>query len=224
MNHKGVIFDFFGVISSEIAPFWFAKYFPQDQIINLKEKYVSPADRGEISYTQLIDELAKAANIAPEKVKKEWDDLVIINEKVVAFIKETKGTHKVGLLSDSPSEFLRSILHKHNLENLFDTIVISSEVNITKKNKDIYSLILKKMGLDPTEVIFIDDNINNIKIAEELGIRGYKYDSTIDISLDRLAELWRATLIASAGASTRLAGSRLADEDVEQISKSSVQK
>lgn len=37
----------------------------------------------------------------------------------------------------------------------------------------------------------------------------------------RLKVLQRSTLIASAGASTRLAGSRLSDEEVEQISKSS---
>lgn len=40
----------------------------------------------------------------------------------------------------------------------------------------------------------------------------------------KLAEAQRATLIASAGASTRLEGSGLSDEEVEQISKSSEQK
>ncbi len=40
----------------------------------------------------------------------------------------------------------------------------------------------------------------------------------------KLAEIQHATLIASAGASTRLAGSELSDEDVDQISKSSEQK
>ena len=37
------------------------------------------------------------------------------------------------------------------------------------------------------------------------------------ISPERLAELRRATLIASAGASTRLAGSKLSDKEVEQV-------
>ena len=46
----------------------------------------------------------------------------------------------------------------------------------------------------------------------------------IGISQERLVELRRATLIASTGASTRLAGSTLSDEEVEQISKSSGQK
>lgn len=37
------------------------------------------------------------------------------------------------------------------------------------------------------------------------------------ISPERLAELRRATLIASTGASTRLAGSKLSDKEVERV-------
>lgn len=37
------------------------------------------------------------------------------------------------------------------------------------------------------------------------------------ISPERLAELRRATLVASAGASTRLADSKLSDKEVERI-------
>ena len=39
----------------------------------------------------------------------------------------------------------------------------------------------------------------------------------IGISPERLAEFRRATLIASAGASTRLEGSKLSDKEVEQV-------
>jgi len=37
------------------------------------------------------------------------------------------------------------------------------------------------------------------------------------ISLERLAELRRTTLIASTGASTRIAGSKLSDKEVERV-------
>lgn len=37
------------------------------------------------------------------------------------------------------------------------------------------------------------------------------------ISLERLAGLRRATLIASAGSSTRLEGSKLSDKEVERV-------
>lgn len=39
----------------------------------------------------------------------------------------------------------------------------------------------------------------------------------VAISPERLAELRRATLIASAGSSTRLEGSKLSDKEVEQV-------
>ena len=39
----------------------------------------------------------------------------------------------------------------------------------------------------------------------------------LGISPERLAELRRATLIASAGSSTRLEGSKLSDKEVEKL-------
>lgn len=39
----------------------------------------------------------------------------------------------------------------------------------------------------------------------------------LGITPERLAELRRATLIASAGSSTRLEGSKLSDKEVEQV-------
>ncbi|MDP4000738.1 MAG: hypothetical protein Q8P83_00645 [bacterium] len=44
-----------------------------------------------------------------------------------------------------------------------------------------------------------------------------KQIKNIDISPERLTELRRAILIASTGASTRLAGSKLSDKVVEQV-------
>ncbi|MBI2004611.1 hypothetical protein HYS79_00425 [Patescibacteria group bacterium] len=42
-------------------------------------------------------------------------------------------------------------------------------------------------------------------------------NKNLGISPERLAELLRSTLIASAGASTRLEGSKLSDKDVEHV-------
>jgi len=54
------------------------------------------------------------------------------------------------------------------------------------------------------------------------------HKKNLGISPERLAELQRATLITSTGASVRLAGSKVTNEQVEQIlnaiSKSSEQK
>lgn len=44
-----------------------------------------------------------------------------------------------------------------------------------------------------------------------------KLTKKIAISAERLAELRRATLISSTGASVRLSGSKVTDKEVEQI-------
>ena len=48
-------------------------------------------------------------------------------------------------------------------------------------------------------------------------IKQKRVKKNIGISPERLAELRRATLIASTGSSTRLEGSKLSDEDVERV-------
>ena len=47
--------------------------------------------------------------------------------------------------------------------------------------------------------------------------RPKRTNKPLGISPERLAELRRATLIASAGSSTRLEGSKLSDKDVERV-------
>ena len=175
MKYKAIIFDFFGVISSEVAPVYFKKYFPEERIYEIKEKYITPADRGDISYDHLMVQLGALVGATADQVRKDWESEVVINEDIVSLIRKMRSRCKVALLSDAPQEFLRAILRKHNLEELFDVVVISSEVKTIKKDKEIYTMVLNKLGINAREAVFIDDNPNNIRIAEEIGIEGYLF-------------------------------------------------
>ena len=62
----------------------------------------------------------------------------------------------------------------------------------------------------------------NISSKNKLGIMNFMTKpkhakKKLGISPERLAELQRATLIASTGASLRLAGSKVANEEVERV-------
>ena len=83
MKYKVIIFDFFGVISSEVAPFWFEKHFTNSLSLQLKEKYVHPADKGEISESKLFDTLAELISASPTTIRQEWFDLVQINSELI---------------------------------------------------------------------------------------------------------------------------------------------
>lgn len=53
--------------------------------------------------------------------------------------------------------------------------VFSYEVKLIKPDRRIYEAIIEKYGLTPSECIFIDDNEQNIAMANEIGINGIVY-------------------------------------------------
>lgn len=177
MMYKAFVFDFFGVVCSEIAPFWFRKYLPEKAAVEVKDKLVGPADRGEISQAELFVRLGEFAGIPPSRVEEEWWTYVSINNEVIKMVKELKNDHKVALLTNAISDFFREILTRNNLDGLFDHIVVSSEERVAKPDSLIYMKVLERLSVPAEEVLMIDDNPANIQGAKDAGMDGVVFES-----------------------------------------------
>ena len=174
---KGIIFDLFGVISSEVAPFWFWKHFSEEKYNKLKNEYTKPLDLGLISQSEYFAKLAGISKTSPNIVRDKFFSYVEINNDVIDLIKELKKKFKIALCSNASGSFVREILKKHRLEDLFDVTVISSDLGATKPDKKVYQETLDRLGLLPTEVILIEDNPKNIEGGEAVGIKGILFKS-----------------------------------------------
>src|SRR3989344_1375020 len=152
MSYEALVFDFFGVICTDVAPLWFAERFPESEREALKEQYVHPADIGVESQEELVTEL-------------------------LAFIKELRKSRKIGLLSNAPSPFFRSLLERGGVADLFDAIVVSSEVGHAKPEPEIFHVILERLGVAPEKALMIDDNAANVDGAIAVGMGGYLFTS-----------------------------------------------
>jgi putative hydrolase of the HAD superfamily len=51
----------------------------------------------------------------------------------------------------------------------FDSLTFSCEVGVCKPEPEIYQDCLNKLGLEPSEVLFLDDRESNVRAAEALG-------------------------------------------------------
>lgn len=178
---KALIFDFFGVICSEVAPVWIKTHLPNESAEELHERYIRSVDEGAVSDVEMFRTLANLANTTEEKIRKEWHDLISIDQDLVTLIKNLKATYKIGLCSNAWSSFIDPILEENNLSELFDTIVISCEVHVTKPNQLMYETVLSELGIESNEAIFIDDDILNIQGAERAGMRGILFTSVEDL-------------------------------------------
>ncbi|WP_243718836.1 HAD family phosphatase [Actinomadura sp. KC06] len=65
---------------------------------------------------------------------------------------------------------------------VFDAVVISSEVGLRKPDERIFRHALAVLGLDAADCVFIDDIEHNVRAAEDLGLHGIHHtapDTTI---------------------------------------------
>ena len=83
---------------------------------------------------------------------------------------------------------LGALEEKFHFYQDFDHIVSAHEVGHTKPTKEMYQALLDTVGVDPSELVYADDNPERIKGAEELGITVFVFE-TFDQFLSELEKL-----------------------------------
>ena len=178
---KVILFDFFGVISSEVSPIFFKRYFNEEEAKIVKEEIMSKGDKGELNEEEIYDLIAKRVNETPLKVKEDFKELIHINYELVNYIKELKKEYRIYLLSNAVSSFLRRILKENNLYELFNEVYNSGEIKLIKPYKEYFNYVIEKENLDPSMCIMIDDNKKNIEGAISCNLNGIVFTNNKDL-------------------------------------------
>lgn len=77
---------------------------------------------------------------------------------------------KVTILSDNVPERIDYLQKKYGFLDLFDDVVLSYEVNLTKSSVEIFKLALGRINIKPAEAVFVDDSQKKLDVAKTLGI------------------------------------------------------
>ena len=64
--------------------------------------------------------------------------------------------------------------------DMFDGLVFSGKLGITKPGKEIFNYVLKKYNLKSEESVFIDDRKVNVEGAQRVGINTFLFDGCVD--------------------------------------------
>ncbi len=100
-----------------------------------------------------------------------------IDMDLIRFIRARKTETKMGLLSNGWSSTRRFIDERWHIADIFDDMVISAEVGLAKPDQRIYQLALDRLDVVAEQTIFIDDFVENIQGARELGIHGIHFQN-----------------------------------------------
>ena len=183
MTCSVLVFDFFGVICSEIAPFWLREHFSEDEAGAVKADIVAAADRGEVSQKELFRELSARTGISAAQIETEWHGYVRIDREVVDFITVARSKYRIALLTNSPSQFFWDIMRSSGIVDLFEVVVVSSEEGNAKPDLALYEVLLSRLGVRPEQALMIDDNAMNIAGAERAGMQGLLFTSCEELRL-----------------------------------------
>ncbi|MBU6490967.1 HAD family phosphatase [Patescibacteria group bacterium] len=180
MQYKALVFDFFGVVCSEISPFWFEEHFAEKGE-ELRRQYLRPADRGDISQEDLFRQLSMTAGVPAAEIEKDWEAHIRFNTELITFIKEIRTRYKTGLLSNATSPFFHTVMALSGTAGLFDHVVVSSEIGYAKPEPEIYRAILSDMKLSSSDALMIDDSQVNLDGAKKVGMPGHLYTSVQEL-------------------------------------------
>ena len=101
-----------------------------------------------------------------------------IHETVEIFrqLKKIPGL-KTYALTNWSAETFHIALERYDFLHWFDGRVVSGEEKTRKPFHVFYKKLLDRYNVDPARSLFIDDNLRNVKAAEELGIKGIYFEN-----------------------------------------------
>lgn len=107
-----------------------------------------------------------------------WTDMLggPIPESVNIFreLKES-GNYKLYALTNWQAGLFDIALVRYDFLHWFDGRVVSGEEKIRKPNPAFYQRLLDRYAVRADEALFIDDNLRNIKAAEDMGIKSIQF-------------------------------------------------
>lgn len=105
-----------------------------------------------------------------------------IHETVEIFHQLKKnGKYKLYALTNWSAELFPHARERFEFLKWFDGIVVSGEEKMKKPSPDFYKILLDRYHLNPSQTVFIDDNLGNIKGAETVGISGIHFHNAMQL-------------------------------------------
>jgi FMN phosphatase YigB (HAD superfamily) len=101
-----------------------------------------------------------------------------IDARLFDYIIGKRKMYKTGILSNAWPEARRMLEEKYKVLPAFDLIIISAEEGIAKPDPRIYRITADRLGVPTSECIFVDDFVENIAGAAEVGMLAVRYENT----------------------------------------------
>lgn len=137
------------------------------------------AQKGELTQKEIWDYVRGALKLAQAEhhdLRERFFAGDVLDTELVKFIRTLKPQYKIGIISNAWSE-LPTSLEEWGIRDIFDVVVGSGDEGIMKPDPTIFQIALERLAVKPDEAVFVDDFIENVEGAQNLGIKGIHFQS-----------------------------------------------
>jgi epoxide hydrolase-like predicted phosphatase len=193
---KAVVFDIGGVlelVEDDAWPeIWIGRW---ERRLNLPAGHVlaalaehEPAGEmvtGGISESQMRARYAGALGLddaqADQMMSELWDAYCgRLDVEMRDFAAGLRPAYTTGILSNSADGARREEQRRYGFEQLVDVIVYSHEVGLAKPDPAVFRLTEGRLGVEPHEIVFLDDQRRHVAAAQALGWHAVLHRSTAE--------------------------------------------
>lgn len=124
--------------------------------------------------------------------KKYQNEILFLIEENVALLKKLKQEgYFIYLLSNITKETLETILEQYDFTTYIDGDVFSYQEHISKPDERIYRILIDRYQLNVKETLFIDDRMQNVMVARQLGMKAIEYQKEHPLCFEMIKEIGR---------------------------------
>jgi putative hydrolase of the HAD superfamily len=186
---EAILFDIGGVFFPWPPPSYFADWAARLRIA--PEEFaallwhgpdIEAANVGAISAEEYCQRGARRLNVAEAAV------VACVEGAFAGTVDETLVNHVRALHVRRPDlrfaavsnnwSFARRLLAARGIADLFDVITISAEVGVCKPAPAIFQVALVELGVTAAQAIFVDDSVECVQAAQNLGLRTVHFRGT----------------------------------------------
>ena len=173
---KAVIFDCFGVLYVDPGLHFYDHMVPNhedvyDRLLVADRQF----DTGLLSIKQHDEMVAELTAVSLDVVTRNLRERSKRHDKLIDFIAELRKSYRVGMLSNIGYGGIDVFFSEEERTLLFDAVVLSSDIGVTKPHQEAFQEIARRLGVEPDECVMIDDREDNCRGAEAAGMQAILY-------------------------------------------------
>ncbi len=185
---QAVVFDFGGVMTGEpnrevVVNFIRATFHFSESEYEKVNQEKRKAVKGGVSDEQFWIAYAKEKGIKlppdfSENFQSALKEAIGINHEMYHLVEQLKMQQiPVAMLSNIDSR-LAGMVKSFGLYEPFYPCLLSCEIGVEKPDLKAFEILLERLGLPASEVVYIDDNSENIEAARKTGLDAILFEST----------------------------------------------